>query len=238
MAWLQRFQQLSVSRRFPYGQRLTGLALAIAAIAAAPAVAQAQSLLEESGSLAPMEARYTFTGQAGQTVTVRLNSKDFDPVLLLLGPDGAELAMNDDSERTLNSRVVTTLPQGGTYTIVARSFSGGGGDFKVSVTPATALDQDLFRIETLFYEGSMDSVLGELDRAIANHPNSPTLYWYRADAHLSLEQQDKALEDYRRAQALFEQAGDTDNAATIADMINSFSQGNGGYEGMEGHEGM
>lgn len=220
MVWLQRLQQLQV----PYGRSMAGMALAIAAIAAAAPSALAQTLLQEDGTLAPMETRYTFTGQAGQTVAIRLASEEFDPILALLGPDGNELATNDDSERTLNSRIVETLPRDGTYTIVARSFSGGGGNFKLTVTPATEVDRATSRAEMLIYEGNFNEALTWLNRAIASSPDQPLLYWYRADAYLSLDQQAKAVEDYTRARDLYEQAGDTTNSATMADMINSFSQ--------------
>ncbi|MCG9885787.1 MAG: PPC domain-containing protein [Cyanobacteria bacterium] len=238
MAWLQRFQQqfqeFSVPRRVPYGQRLTGLALAIAAIAAAP-VAQAQSILEESGSLSPMEERYTFTGEAGQAVTIRLRSEEFDPVLVLLDPSGAELATNDDAERTLNSRIVHTLPRSGTYTILARSFGSNGGSFTVSVNPATALDVTLSEAEALLFEGNTEGAITQLDRAIAENPDSGLLHWYRADAYLYSNSgdmtdkdyrrvQEMALADYRRAQTLFEEAGDSANASIMADMINSLNQ--------------
>ena len=60
---------------------------------------------------------YTFTGQAGDRVTIDLASADFDAYLIVLKPDGEELSQDDDSGGQSNARVTTTLPSNGTYTV-------------------------------------------------------------------------------------------------------------------------
>lgn len=63
----------------------------------------------------------TFEGSAGDVVTIDMVSED-DPYLILLDPDGNEIARNDDAFG-LNSRIARhTLPTDGEYTIVATSF--------------------------------------------------------------------------------------------------------------------
>ena len=89
--------------------------------------ALAQSLLQQEGTLAPTEDAYTFDGVAGQSMTIELKSDEFDPVLLLKGPDGEVLTSKDDYGGTLNSTIVIELPTAGTYSAVATSFSGQGG---------------------------------------------------------------------------------------------------------------
>jgi hypothetical protein len=64
------------------------------------------------------EDRLLFVGQAGDTVTITmtaLDSADLDPFLILLGPDGQEIARNDDSsEFTRNAQLAgITLPESG-----------------------------------------------------------------------------------------------------------------------------
>jgi len=85
---------------------------------------------------------YTFEGQQGQTVEVRLSSSAYDPFLAISGP-GAFQAENDDdmesSEPLRNSRLVVTLPQTGTYRIQATSFATGStGDYRLSVSQGAA----------------------------------------------------------------------------------------------------
>ncbi len=89
---------------------------------------------------------YPLTLAAGETVTITLErmSGDLDPLLVLLGPDGAELARNDDAappagDSDLNARIAGfSAPQAGTYTVRATRFFEGqglsGGDFRLSVT--------------------------------------------------------------------------------------------------------
>lgn len=73
--------------------------------------------------------RYTFSGQAGQTVTLTLDATAFDTYLYLFGPDGALVASDDDSGPGTNSRIPSTgaltLPATGTYTIEATSYTTG-----------------------------------------------------------------------------------------------------------------
>ena len=84
----------------------------------------AEDILQEQGTLQPVQEEYTFSGSAGQSVTITMTSDDFDTVLSLLGPDGQQIAINDDFARSLNSTIITTLPNDGEYKVLAGSFSG------------------------------------------------------------------------------------------------------------------
>ncbi|NWF68243.1 MAG: pre-peptidase C-terminal domain-containing protein [Chloroflexi bacterium] len=75
---------------------------------------------------------WTFEGRRGETVTISMDADNdgFDTYLELYGPDGTLLTSNDDGGSGLNSLIEDfTLPESGTYTIVARSFAdfGSGG---------------------------------------------------------------------------------------------------------------
>lgn len=86
---------------------------------------------------------YTFSGTAGQAVSLRLRG-DFDTFVFLLGPDGSVIASNDDCPGDgRNSCLPTSAPSGGTlplpstgtYTIEVTSFlSGATGTYTLTLT--------------------------------------------------------------------------------------------------------
>ncbi len=78
------------------------------------------------GDLGPGDRdQWTFTGAAGQVVTIRMTSEMSDPYLELLGPDGTQLIVNDDGAGYPNALIEAfELPSAGAYTIIARSFGG------------------------------------------------------------------------------------------------------------------
>jgi serine protease Do len=85
---------------------------------------------------------YALDGIAGQTLTVDLVSKDFNPLLLLYATDkeGAPtekpIAQNDDAgPGNLNSRISITLPTTGVYVVHANSNTRGEkGKYQISAT--------------------------------------------------------------------------------------------------------
>jgi hypothetical protein len=79
---------------------------------------------------------HTFEGQAGQVVTIELDSVDFDAYLQLKDADESELASDDDGAGNLNALIENfTLPTDGTYTIVVSSFDNTAtGDYSLSLT--------------------------------------------------------------------------------------------------------
>ncbi len=82
---------------------------------------------------------YTFEAKQGQAVNIALQSSDFDSYLLLLAPNGAVFAVDDDGlERFGTSSRIPALagsvqlPIAGKYTIVATSFDPDEvGDFSL-----------------------------------------------------------------------------------------------------------
>ncbi len=71
---------------------------------------------------------YTIQGQAGERIAISMQSDEFD-TLLEIGRmvDGRfmELGRDDDGGGELNSRLVFTFPETGTYTVRARTFGAG-----------------------------------------------------------------------------------------------------------------
>ncbi|MBW4515602.1 MAG: trypsin-like peptidase domain-containing protein [Timaviella obliquedivisa GSE-PSE-MK23-08B] len=78
---------------------------------------------------------HTFQGNAGQRVSISLESREFDSYLILLDPDGKKIAENDDaSANTMNSALTVTLPSTGTYRIIANTYdSTGRGQYTLSI---------------------------------------------------------------------------------------------------------
>jgi hypothetical protein len=62
---------------------------------------------------------FTYDGTEGEEGVFELVAEDFDPFLYLVGPDLAWAVSDDDSAGNLDSRIEATLPEGGTYTVVA-----------------------------------------------------------------------------------------------------------------------
>ncbi|MEN7537824.1 pre-peptidase C-terminal domain-containing protein [Aurantiacibacter flavus] len=83
---------------------------------------------------------YSFAGQRGQRVTFDMTSSEFDTYLSLLMPGGGT-EENDDragGDGETNSRLTVTLPETGTYTLVATSYQDGEtGRYTISSSVST-----------------------------------------------------------------------------------------------------
>ena len=90
---------------------------------------------------------YTFNANAGQQVSVSMSSTQFDTYLFLLKPSETapqqSSLQDDDGGGGTNSRIpatsgVITLPETGTYSILANAFqpptNGGTGAYSVTLT--------------------------------------------------------------------------------------------------------
>jgi serine protease Do len=87
---------------------------------------------------------HTFEGRAGESVTIELNSSEFDAYLILLDPDNKKIAEDDDGGDGNNARISITLPTSGTYTIGLRTKKAGElGNYTLSWQEATAADLEL-----------------------------------------------------------------------------------------------
>ncbi len=90
------------------------------------------SVLPSDGSLYRMTS---FTGRAGQTVTITLESPDFDTYLVLLSPDGKVFKENNNaSNNTTNSAITATLPRTGVYRVIVNaSDKDGRGRYTLTI---------------------------------------------------------------------------------------------------------
>jgi tetratricopeptide (TPR) repeat protein len=150
--------------------------------AASPA--GAETFLDEAGEITPAEATYRFDGSAGETVTIILNSDDFDPVLSLLDSSGSEIATNDDFGGSLNSTIILELPADGTYTVIAKSFSGQGGNFDLTVRTSTDYETVYATGQNLVAQEDFAGAIAAYTEAIELDPQEPSAYLGRAEANL------------------------------------------------------
>ena len=120
------------------------LELAAARGSTGTSTAAGELLLQTEGALGENSRRlqdnslyeeHTFYGTAGQTVTISLESPDFDTYLILLGPNDQLLGENDDAASgTLNSTLTVTLPITGNYRVIANAYdSAGQGRYLLTV---------------------------------------------------------------------------------------------------------
>lgn len=85
---------------------------------------------------------YVFYGEAGETITARMEAEDssLDPLLILLDANRIPLAENDDIEANVvrDSQIEFTLEDTGYYALVATRFEQGSGtssgDYQLSLT--------------------------------------------------------------------------------------------------------
>jgi S1-C subfamily serine protease len=101
-------------------------------------------LLQETGRLDSNDPRlddnslyeaYEFSGRANQTVTIRLNSNEFDTYLAVFDADGNLLGENDDvAQNNTNSAIQVTLPANGTYLILVNGYdANSAGAYSITV---------------------------------------------------------------------------------------------------------
>ncbi|WP_316430000.1 trypsin-like peptidase domain-containing protein [Leptolyngbya sp. NK1-12] len=95
-------------------------------------------LSQESGILPADNSyfnAYTFEGKAGQQVVIEMTSSELDAYLILLAPDGRDVAQDDDGGGGSDARLVTSLPADGTYTVLANTYRAGQtGRYNIRLT--------------------------------------------------------------------------------------------------------
>ncbi|MEB3281971.1 MAG: DVUA0089 family protein [Lyngbya sp.] len=102
-------------------------------------ILEEQGTLDETSSVLPSDGsrydEYSFDGVAGQAVTIRLESSDFDPYVALFSPNGQLVGENDDANSSeKNAALTLTLPMTGRYRVVVNAYdSTGQGDYLLTV---------------------------------------------------------------------------------------------------------
>jgi len=78
---------------------------------------------------------FIYNGTAGERITIRLDSSDFDTYLMLRGAGGVQIDNDDRAQGDLNSEIVTTLPETGAYRVIVTSYAPGEvGNYILALT--------------------------------------------------------------------------------------------------------
>lgn len=213
--------------------------------------AQAQSIFERQDTLEPVQS-YPVDMTAGEFVTIAMTSEDFDPWLRLLGPNGEEVAFNDDFGGTLNARIVYNVPTSGEYTIIAKSFDEQGGVYDLKVRSAEAYEISFYEAQIHAQEGNYTAAIADYSEVISVKPDIPEAYLGRADAYfgqaqtqlqaqglvlaspddLTSETRNAIIADFEEAAILYEAAGDSFTAQSIREQVQQLQPG--GFTGPAG----
>lgn len=82
---------------------------------------------------------YTFSGSPGQTVTIELDSSEFDTYLVLDTPSGENQANDDAEDGSTHSQLVVQLSEVGTYSVHATSYGAAEtGDYELRISHGAA----------------------------------------------------------------------------------------------------
>ena len=82
---------------------------------------------------------FAFDGKQGDQIVIELVSKEFDPYLLLLPPQGEQIDNDDADGRQDLSRIELTLPASGRYRIMATSYeTGETGGYRLTLRRGAA----------------------------------------------------------------------------------------------------
>lgn len=104
---------------------------------------QEQGVLASGDSVLPSDNslydQYTFQGTAGQSVTVTVESSNFDTYVAVFSPDGKLLGENDDiNQSSKNSGLTVTIPSNGTYRVIVNGYDNKSrGRYALSVSTPT-----------------------------------------------------------------------------------------------------
>ena len=134
---------------------------------------------------------FSFSGTAGQQVTINLTSTAFDAYLFLLDPTQVPVAQDDDGGGGTNSRIGFTLTTSGTWYIAVNQFeespvgaytlslvcTGGGGGGGGACTPnatTLCLNNGRFRVTATFATSA-----GQSGNGMAVPETSDTgMFWF------------------------------------------------------------
>ena len=121
---------------------------------------------------------YPFEAEAGQAITIELVSDAFDTYLIVVDPNGQTIGENDDASATeTHSALTLTLPEAGTYLIVANAFDATGqGDYRLTVARARGDETQAAAAGRLFQQGIRHYYRNQFSAAIQAWQQALDLY--------------------------------------------------------------
>ena len=144
----------------------------------------------------PVQA-WALAGTAGESVTIRLESDDYDAYLYLFGPGLTETLTNDDGGEGLDSELTLTFPETGTYTVGAGALSSGStGSYTLTVTDPIDLST-LFTANRVLRVGSNDQgMLTATDPIFEGKPVQAWAFEARAGDSATIEMLSDDFDSY------------------------------------------
>ncbi|MBE9119032.1 tetratricopeptide repeat protein [Lusitaniella coriacea LEGE 07157] len=220
---------------------------------------QKQPLLSVEGTLEPGDTKledgsfydsYTFEGRAGQTVTIVLESIEFDTYLLLLNSQEEKIAENDDfSEKNSNSALTVTLPEDGVYRLIANTYdTNGQGRYEVTVSPSqepkfSEVATQQIEASRLSRQGVQQYLRNQFRAAIQSWQQALQLYQALEDraeegtslnnigeAYRSLGEYETAIEFLQQSLAIRQEIGDITGEGTSLRNLGNAYRSLGKYE--------
>jgi hypothetical protein len=117
----------------------------------------------------PVQA-WALDGEAGERVTISLESDDYDAYLYVFGPGMTETMTNDDGGEGLDSELTVTFPETGTFTIGAGALSAGStGAYTLTVTEPIELITLSTRGRVLRVGSDTPGMLLDTDPTVEGH---------------------------------------------------------------------
>ncbi len=98
-----------------------------------------RGILEEGDSVIPADGSlydsYPLLGRAGQSLTIALESEDFDAYLAIQDPQGKIIGESDDTDQSdTNPTLTITLPSDGLYRVIVNAYDAKGrGQYTLTV---------------------------------------------------------------------------------------------------------
>jgi len=122
---------------------------------------------------------YPFEGQAGQSITIRLESQDFNTNfnLLLVNSEWQQVSNRDDDAGDTNSQLTAVLPNEGTYLIVVNDLDRRGrGQYQLLITVATDAEERLVEADSLVQQGIQQFNVSLFQEALQSWESALAIY--------------------------------------------------------------
>lgn len=135
------------------------------------------------GPIGTSEGDWTYSGRAGETITVDMRSSEFDAFLTLYSIDqrraATRVAQDDNGGGGLNARITFRIPADGEYVVRAeRRYPGRSGSYTLTLRPVTLASRLGLRAEGDRTLAPNSAVSGELDDSDQKmHDGTPYELW-------------------------------------------------------------
>ena len=188
---------------------------------------------------------HPFTGEAGQAITIRMASDEFDTYLMVIDAADQTLGSNDDASLSdTNSTLAIALPDTGTYRILATAFDEAQrGRYRLTVTTASATDVQQIEGDRLFGQGTQQYQAGDLPAALDAWQQALEIYQSNnlrekaaitlnnlGIAHRSLGQYQAAMDVLQQALAIVRDIGDRSGEAMALNNLGNVQNSLGNYQ--------